>query len=322
MEDNALIREPPRQSNPEQGADGAPPARAFERAPFEAPDGRIAALRFPADAPSRRMLFCHANGFCASAYLKAFNALPPDMEILALDLRGHGRTDLPADPARHRSWDVYASDINAVVDQIGDSGPRWTFAGHSMGAVAALLAAAKRTDVAALRLIEPVIMPDAYRAMAHTPFMKFLFRRSGIVKGALGRRARWPDRAAALTSYRGKPLFQSWPDGVLEDYLMDGLEDADGGASLSCAPAWEAANFMSHAHEPLRAARDFIASGGAISALAAGEKSTLSPGPRRRLRQFGAHVTVLPGVGHLLAMERPAAAAAFLAGEPVGEAEA
>lgn len=302
-------------------------SRAFQRVAFDLADGRLAALRFPAETPKRRMLFCHANGFCASAYLKVFDALPRDIEVLALDLRGHGRTQLPANPRTHRSWEVYGRDINAVLDRIGPDDGDWILAGHSMGAVSVLLAAAGRrgSRVADLRLIEPPVLPSAFRALARTPFARPVLARTTMVKGALGRRAHWPDRDAALASYAGKTFFSSWAPGVLADYLVDGLADAtDGdGVRLACAPEWEAANFMSHAHPVFGAVRTFhLATDVRISLLAAGPRSTVSRGDRLRFRSAGAHVRETRAAGHLLPMERPKLAAAFLVGRDIAAFEA
>lgn len=104
------------------------------------PDGEMALLHWPAqDRP--RLVFAHANGFCASAYRQMLSRLAHRFDIIAMDLRGHGRTRLPADPAAHTSWDLYADDLAALYATLDR--PPDLLAGHSMGAASSLMAAAR-----------------------------------------------------------------------------------------------------------------------------------------------------------------------------------
>ena len=123
---------------------------------FSLPDGEMSALVWPRPGATR-IVFLHGNGFNAGVYRQMLGLLAAQYEIVAPDLRGHGATTLPADPARHRDWHVYAHDIIAMLDQL-DSRP-FVLAGHSMGGVAALLTAEKLTGKPlGLALIDPVIL--------------------------------------------------------------------------------------------------------------------------------------------------------------------
>jgi pimeloyl-ACP methyl ester carboxylesterase len=64
------------------------------------------------------LVFAHANGFCASANDQMLTPLADRFDIVAPDLRGHGRTRLPADPDTHRSWDIHAADLCALYAQL------------------------------------------------------------------------------------------------------------------------------------------------------------------------------------------------------------
>lgn len=277
--------------------------------------GEVALLRFGrAGAPP--LLFAHANGFCASAYRRMFEAMGARFDIFAMDMRGHGRTRLPAIVGGHRSMAIFGDDMRRVKAALAPlaGGKPWTLAGHSLGGVAALKAAAGETDVAAVRLIEPVAMPRVWNALASSPFWPLIAPRIPLVRTALRRRDRWPDRAAAARSYAGKPFFAGWADGVLADYLEDGLAADGEGVRLACAPAWEAANFAAQANDLWGALARIDAP---VSVLAARHaSSTLRGGSEARFRRFGACVERLPGVTHLIPFEAPALAAKFLNNAP------
>lgn len=256
------------------------------------------------------LLFCHATGFCASAYKQMFSHLQNDFDITALDQRGHGRTRAATDPAGLTSWKTYASDIAAFLDQSGRDG--WVLAGHSMGAVAATLASRGRSDIAALRLIEPVAMPPIVQYLARLPWWRERIMKRPPASLARKRRVFWPNREAVRESYGKKALFARFADGALLDYLEDGLTETEEGVRLSCDPEWEAATFSAHAHDFWGAVR---AAPAPVSVLGArGATSTLFPSASRRFRAAGAQIGRVDGVSHLVAMEKPALAAAFLRG--------
>lgn len=271
--------------------------------------GVIAGWRWGhADKPP--LLFCHATGFCASAYKQMLQVLSADFDIFAIDLRGHGRTKLAANPGDLRSWNTYARDIAEFLNL--QNRTNWTLSGHSMGAIAATMAARGRTDIAALKLIEPVAMPPLLVLAAKMPIWPFCAQRLPMVRQAARRRAAWPDRTAAEASYTRKKLFSGWADGVLSDYLEDGLCEKAGGVSLACAPRWEAATFAAQANPFWAAVADAPAP---VSVLAADHPSTTTPGSaQRRFTRYEAAVALVAGVSHLAPMEDPDLAARFVLG--------
>ncbi len=278
-----------------------------ERLSFDSEDGQIRGWRWRHDGKPA-LLFCHATGFCASVYKQMLQQLSASFDIHAIDMRGHGKTTLPADASSLRSWDIYASDINAYLN--GQECESWFMAGHSMGAGTATMAARGRGDVKALLLIEPVAMPLWYSLVARTPIWPLLIRRSPMVRQAMRRRASWSDREAAYASYARKPIFSGWAPGVLADYLEDGLTEKGDSVVLSCRPDWEAATFSAQANDVWGAAAAVEASLLVIAANHPG--STVWPFARKRFRRLG-HLEEVDGVGHLLPMERPQLAADLIA---------
>lgn len=266
------------------------------RTQFPLDDGVMAAWRWP-NPGAPLLVFAHANGFNGGVYRKLLTPLAGRFEIIAPDLRGHGRTTLPADPRTHVSWDIYARDLLALYAQL-DRTPD-LLAGHSMGASSTLLAASQMNQSPQLALIEPVVLPPSLYRMARTPLWRFM---KGIIKqGQMARKRtkNWPDKGSVITRYKSRPTFAHWAEGVLEDYLEDGLSQTPDGVRLSCDPEWEAANFEGQAHNILKAAR--IVGDRAI-VLKASKASTVINA--RGLIDRGLRVESIEG-GHLAPMEHP-----------------
>lgn len=188
------------------------------------------------DGPARpTLLFSHANGFNAQTYVELLSPLAGDLRVLACDLRGHGRTTLPATPGLAKDWSVFADDLIALLTQL-DERPA-VLTGHSLGATASLFAAARAPDrVAALVLAEPVFLaplPDGERRSNNS-----------LAQMAAQRRDSFASLQCALDYYRGRGIFARWPDRVVADYLEGGLvEVGDGSLRLACSPEWESEIF-------------------------------------------------------------------------------
>lgn len=275
-----------------------------ERTRYEFKDGVMAAWRWP-NPGAPILVFAHANGFNGGVYRQLLQPLSERFEIIAPDLRGHGRTSLPADPTTHTSWDIYANDLLALYDRL-DRRPA-LLAGHSMGASSTLLAAARMPDAPPLALVEPVVLPSSLYLMARSPIWRFM-KGSTIRLGATARKRSngWPDRDAVISRYQSRPTFARWSDGVLENYLEDGLQDSADGVKLSCDPNWEAANFEGQGHDLLKAARQL---GDSVQVLKAQKGSTVINSAGLAAR--GVRIETLEG-GHLIPMETPDRVATWL----------
>jgi pimeloyl-ACP methyl ester carboxylesterase len=261
--------------------------------PLAGRGGEMAALDFgPQDRPLD-LVFSHANGFNARTYRSILSPLAPEFRLLAIDLRGHGASTLPARIEGRPGWTEFRDDLLALLGEAAE-GPV-VLAGHSMGGTSSLLTAAEAPErVRSLVLFDPVIFPEAAQsdeAREETP----------LVRGALRRRAEFESRGAAFEAYRGRGAFKTWSDEQLADYLAAGLrETTDGGLTLACAPDWEASNFRTHNYDPFEAFRRTRCP---IRILKAEHGSTarldlLEPDPRVR-------IATIPGASHFLPMERP-----------------
>ena len=198
------------------------------------------------------LIFVHANGFNAMTYRSLLAPLSGTLRIWAPDLRGHGRTTLPADPNGRRGWTDHRDDLVALLDAL--DGPPAVLAGHSMGGTSALLAAAERPErVSQLVLLDPVIWRQWMVTAFHLPLLDRLASRIPLVKSARRRRAVFDSREQAMAAYVGRGAFRGWPEIMLADYLADGLIETEAGLALACPPEWEASNYASQSHDPWRA---------------------------------------------------------------------
>ena len=259
--------------------------------------GELNVLDFGAAERPVDLVFVHANGFNAHTYRSLLTPLSGSLRVWAPDLRGHGATSLPADPRGRRGWDDHRDDLIALLDAL--DGPPVILSGHSMGATAALLAAAQRPDkVAGLVLFDPVIWSRATVAAFKLPLLDRLASRIPLVRNALRRRAVFDSRQQAMKAYAGRGAFKGWPEVMLADYLADGLVQTPDGYVLACDPAWEASNYAAQSHDPWRALKALdrpvhILKGGAGSTCHVPERPRGLP-----------HVTVetVPGGTHFFPM--------------------
>lgn len=258
--------------------------------------GAMAALDFGSPDRPVDVVFSHANGFNARTYRSILAPLAGDLRILAVDMRGHGASTLPADPAAHGGWNAFRDDLLAFLEAETD-GPV-VLAGHSMGGTSSLLAAAHAPErVKALALFDPVVFaPGVARdVMTDNP----------LAEGALRRRAVFPGKGAAVEAYTGRGAFRTWRPEQLADYVEAGFrETPDGAVTLTCARVWEAANFRTHNYDPWAA---FRATRCPIRILRAELASTarLDEGQAELEATGRIRIDVIPGASHFLPMERP-----------------
>ena len=285
-----------------------------ETAQLEARGGTMALRHWP-EPGKPPLLFVHATGMCASAYKQFLAPLAEQYDITAPDMRGHGLTDLPAEPARLRSWHIYAEDLEQFLLSQPQPEDGWRLMGHSMGAATSLLVAARgKIKLARLVLIEPVIIPDWTRLIAMSPLQPLLRNWFPIAQQAAQRRADWPDRQTALATYGRKGFFRIWAPGVLDDYLEDGLKAGREGMTLSCAPAWESATFAAQGQNVWRAFDTVLQNGVTrVHVFVAEHASTVMTSARARLEKRQINTSFLPGTSHLVPMEQPETLAALVA---------
>lgn len=255
------------------------------------------------DAP--KLVFLHANGFCASTYRQLLSGLcvQTGNSIVGLDLRGHGCSRLSDNPDEQDNWDRHAKDIAQALAIIAPQGA--VLAGHSMGGTSALLASARVPHlVKGLCLFDPVLAPATFYLYAKLPWVFDNWRQHfPMAKNASKRRANFASREEAVKAYTGRGAFKSWPAQTIVDYCDDGFRELpEGGVTLACTPAFEAACFAGQRHNPLAALRRVT---GPARLLRAEKRSTTVAILTKKLQRHGIGVETVPGTSHFLPMERP-----------------
>ena len=255
-------------------------------------------LEWLAAGPGKPWLhFAHATGMCAAIYAELLEPLAGEFNIVASDLRGHGGSTLPADPAALHDWTTYRDDLAALISSYDTAGP-WLLAGHSMGASISLLLAAARPKLAsAVVMVEPAFVPLAHAAnwQPHDNHM---------TEQAAKRRSVFPSRGAAADNWRGRGVFRGWPETALSDYVAAGMRDCpDGQVELACTPAWEAATFRAVTNQFEAALRDLrcpltLLHGTIGSTVAQADADSIALRPRTRVER-------IDGAGHFLPLEYP-----------------
>lgn len=228
----------------------------MRRIRFETPQGDMTGLEFGNPAHRLAAVWLHATGFNAMTYQSILAPLGLRTKLQAVDLRGHGRSTLPAVPRKLKSWKRHRDDVIAFLDREAPIRPV-VLGGHSMGATVALMVAGARPDkVAGLVLVDPVILPpSAYRAMHLYPL---LAPTHNIVKRVRKRQNDFKSQAAIYETLKGHGAFKTWRDPFFGDYVIDAFDRVDGNDldsedqtwRLLCDPKWEAANYKAHRNRP------------------------------------------------------------------------
>lgn len=285
----------------------------MRRFTFETPEGDMAALEFGDPAKKLAALWLHATGFNAMTYQSILAPLGLRTKVQAVDLRGHGRSTLPAKPGRLKSWKRYRNDVLAFLERESPVN-KVVLGGHSMGATVALLAAGARPDkVAGLVLVDPVILPAHYYMAMHLSPL----RRGGshMAKQARRRRNKFDSREHIQYKYKGRGAFATWRDPFLEDYILDAFDRTDGNDpdsekqvwQLLCDPKWEAATFLAQRNRPWGALAKVKKHRIPITVLRPDRDSVMTDEVAARLTKKCPHLVLKERVNtsHFLPMEAP-----------------
>ncbi|NNE57518.1 MAG: alpha/beta hydrolase [Hellea sp.] len=282
---------------------------SFKRNSYDMPGGTMSALHVNESKGRARLVFAHANGFNGQTYRAILG--PLNVHSIAVDLRGHGFTDLPTNIKALKGFQIFADDLVTFISR--NVPGKVILSGHSFGAVAAILAAPQLTDrLAGYVGFDPVSMPWIGRQWPNIPGGRAWMKKYvPIAKNARNRRRQFDSLEAAFKRYKGRAAFKKVPDEILKDYLKGGMEPNDNGMQLSCDPEWEQAVFCAQAHNLYKAAR-FLPKNS--KAHYAGKFAVSSKGTRAKLgRVIGQNNIIFnPKFSHLFPIQEPEYAAGAL----------
>ena len=157
--------------------------------------------------------------------------LAPEHHVMAMDLRGRGRSDKPS---QGYALDYHLRDINCLLDDLALD--RAVIMGHSLGAFIGLAFAAEYPG-----RVERLILVDGGGDLSQDQMEKVFVG----IKPALDRLGQvFPTADAYLEKMRAAPYIQPW-SAVTEAYYRYEIEMVEGGVRTNIAPAHiqeEAAN--------------------------------------------------------------------------------
>ncbi len=190
----------------------------------------------PADRPedgAQSLILIHATGFLAALWRPIAEQLSSSFRVVAMDQRGHGDSDKPADGY---TFELLADDTQRLITKLGLESP--LVAGHSSGGTTVVVHADKYPGVIQRSvLIEPILpRPEWYDAPHTNP--------NALAEGARKRRAVRPSRDEMFEAFRTRPMFERWREDILHAYVDEGAADRDDGqVELKCPPEVEAQFF-------------------------------------------------------------------------------
>ena len=187
--------------------------------------------------------FSHANGFNGLTYKTLLNKISPNQKIISYDLRGHGKSTVPAEPEKLKSWQRYRDDLISILEKNNEPS---TLIGHSLGGTTSLLVAFKRPElVSKIILIDPVLLPMTYwLGTKAVQSIGLIEKVHPMVRGALARKKTWESKEEAFQYFSGKKLFRKVIPEAINDYIDGGMKKINENLyELNCNPKWEAATF-------------------------------------------------------------------------------
>lgn len=187
-----------------------------------------------AGAPT--VLLVHATGFHARCWDRTAAALPPGFRVIAVDMRGHGRSEKRGPYV----WDTFGRDLREFTEMLALRNAIGV--GHSMGGHCLTQVAARVPDAfSRLLLVDPVIFePEAYLTNRYRGYA------AAEDHPVARRRNDWVSWQEMYTRFEDRLPFSRWRPEVLEDYCRYGVvpKAVGDGYELACPPVVEASVYL------------------------------------------------------------------------------
>ncbi len=189
-------------------------------------------------------VFVHANGYPLGSYRQLLTGLAGTIHITGMNLRPLWSSE---QPPQRLDWHQFSDDLITALNarDAAAQGPVWMI-GHSLGAVVAMLTAARRPELCrGLVLIEPVFfLPEALALLDGLSDAQL--DETPMIARTLTRPERFDTQDEAFAFYRSKRSFAGLSDSVLADYVDASLVPNEAGSFvLAYSREWEAAAYRS-----------------------------------------------------------------------------
>ncbi|CAF1347263.1 unnamed protein product [Rotaria magnacalcarata] len=174
------------------------------------------------------IIFCHAASFHGRCYDPIINEALHGFHVIALDFRGHGRSQTHPPPYRFR-W--FAEDVLQFIETLNIPTNHLIGIGHSVGgyALSAAAALASKRLFQALLLLDPVIFsPSTYHESDTISFDPNYIRR---------RKSQSSSVNDMISRLEKREPFSRWPQQTLRNYCTYALDENH---KLVCEPEGEA----------------------------------------------------------------------------------
>ncbi len=262
---------------------------------------------------STTVFLAHATGFHARCWDKVVDLLPRDWRVLALETRGHGRSQ------KHPPfvWARFVQDLLLCTRQLGVK--QAIGVGHSMGGhCVAQAAASDQTLFERLVLVDPVIFEESHYLVEHEPIRP----EDHPVSRRKGHFDSWREM---YERFKDRHPYSLWRRDILEDYCRYGVVDNPrGGVDLACPGVVEAAvyvnNFSNNIHQWLDkiSAPTVVLRAPSGSVNAVEQNFAASPTwPGLADAMPNARDFYLPHLTHFIPMQEPELVAAYIRGDVV-----
>jgi pimeloyl-ACP methyl ester carboxylesterase len=280
---------------------------------FEIPleDGAATLVRRHGNRGGIRLVLSHGNGFAIDGYRAFSELLLPDFEVVVFDQRNHGR-NAPSAP-EHHTYSQMARDLAVLRDGIDAALGRKTTIGlfHSVSArIAVLNAMAGGRPWDAVVLFDPPNIPPPGHPL-HEAMAEFETR---IAAWAAKRQARFADPDELAAQFARSKASAAWSPGSHDAMARAVLRpEADGnGWRLSCPPALEASLYTGALALDLWVPPAVFDSPVTLIAADPDRPAALPSALANRAwaAEHGYDYAAIRGTGHLLQIEKPAAAVA------------
>lgn len=277
-------------------------------------DGAVVRVRQHGDRAGPRIVLCHGNGFASDAYLPFWSLLADRYEVVLYDQRNHGRN--PRHDAAHHDVPYFVDDMGRVHRGVrAKLGAKPTIgAFHSISAITAIWHALDRGWLwDALVLFDPPMVPPPGHPI-HEIARDFEL---GLSRWALTRPHRFGDPSELAAGFAASRSLRRWVAGAHElmaRAILRRDERPGAGWTLACPREGESRVYATNSALHLTPRLGEIEGPTAFIASDPEAPDARSPAfVNRAMREtFGHAYEAIPGAGHMLQIEEPAACAAAL----------